>query len=277
MIRPRFDVYSKVMLTAIATALVWLCLDRTRFVNEAVAQTGQSTKAPEAIKAREFILVDEDGKNRGVWRARRDGTTYLSLLGKEGKPQISLMTYEDGSASLSLALEAGEPSITLLMDADQTQGLCLTDGRGRERVMLGVGNNNVAHVNLCDSLGKPRVNLVVGPDGSTGALGLVDNKGRIRGTFGMGRTGEPNLKLMDDKGRIIYLGQHEEGVLSLSFCRGKKGQEEALLQLTVDDADRPGLLFHDKDKRCRVGLLLTEHGPTLRFLDERGKTMWEAP
>ena len=68
--RPRFDTYSKAVLTVIAVCLVWLSAGCTQIAPHDV------------VRARRLVLVDEEGRDRVVLQAGKDGPNLKFLDGK---------------------------------------------------------------------------------------------------------------------------------------------------------------------------------------------------
>ncbi len=65
--RPRFDTYSKAVLTVIAVCLVWLSAGCTQIVPHDV------------VKVKRLVLVDEKGRDRVVLEAGKSGPRFRFL------------------------------------------------------------------------------------------------------------------------------------------------------------------------------------------------------
>ena len=105
--RPRFDAYSKVILTIIAACMVGLCVDR--FTARADAQATQPTTTQpttvryDRVEAKTFILVDDEGKERGAMRVLRNGAVSLVFADQKGKVRAGLGLEKEGGPCLVLS------------------------------------------------------------------------------------------------------------------------------------------------------------------------------
>lgn len=130
------DRYTKVVLTVIAVALMWLCLwgGGPKWGTPAEAAGQAKSGVPEVIRAQKFELVDEEGKVRAVLGLGRDGAPNLDLSDAKGLKRATLALLPDGSPVLMLSDARGEERATL------TGGRSLTmrDETGGERATLKV-------------------------------------------------------------------------------------------------------------------------------------------
>ncbi len=112
--RPRFDAYSKVLLTIIAACLVWLCFGRSHFVARVDAQTSQPLQVRyQTVWAENFVLVDENGKARAKFGCQAGGSPTLTFDDGKGRDRISLGLADDGTPSLVLVDGNGQPRVVL--------------------------------------------------------------------------------------------------------------------------------------------------------------------
>ncbi len=90
----------------------------------------------EVVKAREFQLVDSDGKLRAALTVSPLGDATFSLYDPAGKGRAALVVFSDGGASLSLHGPAGEGRVWLKM-FDGRPRLTILDAEGNVRTVVG--------------------------------------------------------------------------------------------------------------------------------------------
>lgn len=120
---------------------------------------GSETSIPREIQARAFVLVDREGtplarlgllphgawglgfydqgkKSRIVLSVEDDGSSSLSLFGKDGKGSMLLNASGSGAASLRLVDTNWKTRTTLATWPDGSPFLQLLDRAGKDRVLL---------------------------------------------------------------------------------------------------------------------------------------------
>jgi len=120
---------------------------------------GSETVVPRELQARAFVLVDRDGtplarlgllphgawglgfydqgkKSRIVLSVESDGSSSLSLFGKDGKGSMLLNASGSGAASLRLVDTTWKTRATLATWPDGSPFLQLLDRAGKDRVLL---------------------------------------------------------------------------------------------------------------------------------------------
>ncbi len=180
--RPRFDTYSKAVLTVIAVCLVWLCLERTQIIPQADAQVkpGDADKVHDVVKARSFIVVDEKGRQRAVLSATKYASVFM-LADEKGQTRFGLVSSELGAV------------------------FTIYDEK-RQRVALKVTKDGPS-LELNDEQGHPRSSLVVTKDGPMFAL--ADEKGNRRAAIGAidlceSKTAESSILLFDKDEKVLW-------------------------------------------------------------------------
>jgi hypothetical protein len=103
-----------------------------------LAETG--AKAPNVVRANEFILEDAKGKTRATLVAAKDGPA-LRLLDENGNVRATLTALKEGPG-LCLFDENGKFRATLGALKDGP-GLCLFDQNGKGRAVLGAGTRTM--------------------------------------------------------------------------------------------------------------------------------------
>ena len=119
---------------------------------ETKAKLAPLEKALEAqrqeVRARSFVLVDEDGKTRGALKAGKEGPV-LKLADETGKSRAMLGVDKNGP-KLILRDESGKVRVWLVAGRDGPK-LNLYDENGVERAVLNIDKDGLR---LCDANGK---------------------------------------------------------------------------------------------------------------------------
>jgi len=104
------------------------------------------------VRTKKIVLVDTDGRTRGVWSSGSRGTVWL--MGQAG----------------------GKAAAELLVDEDGSVALNLYDKDGNVRSSFAVTNESASLLHLLDTNHKRGVDLSVGRDGR--AYGQIRNDDR---------------------------------------------------------------------------------------------------
>jgi hypothetical protein len=147
--------------------------------------------AAEEIRARSFVLVDQQG---GV----------LARLGSlpQGGPGLGI--YDQGRKSRLL----------LTVEPDGSSGLRLFGREGQGSIMLAVGANGAPSLRLLDQHWRVRASLAAWPDGSP-YLELIDKDGQARAILGytelmvmpagtIERRPASSLVFLSDQGEVLW-------------------------------------------------------------------------
>jgi hypothetical protein len=207
--RPRFDAYSKVILTIIATCLVGLCVDR--FTARADAQATQPTTVRyDRVEAKTFVLVNDKGGIDG-YMATVDGWPFLRLNSVEG---ISYIYLDSNGLSINELfkthirlglLEDGTPDLLLYDDERGLHtGLSVSEDGG-PALYLGSSWQTRATLALHEDLG-PRLAL---GDGRRDRAVFDFTKTRMQTGIFTRKMGPPEppasgLVLYDKEGNVIW-------------------------------------------------------------------------
>ena len=95
-----------------------------------VAAQGHAPAVQDVVTAKRFELVDANGKERGSFFLRDDGSPFLVLKDTEGKKRGSF------------SLVNGQPSLSL------------SDADGKHRGLLSLGKDGSPHLSLTDADGN---------------------------------------------------------------------------------------------------------------------------
>ncbi len=214
-----------VLMGVAATLVVTVGMER----NEAVS---------EVVKARNFLLVDENGKTRAA----------LEMIGDE--------------SSLVLSDKSGKERATLKVDNDFGPDLRMLDENGKTLAMLVVVKGD-PFLDLSDENGRARAKLVVSSEpGSGPRLDMWDKKNRTaRTTLAVfcGSTSDP--------------GGSGSPCLSLNDENGKR---RATMEL-YDTGPWLGLSDKNGKTRAEMKVLEFLHGPSLGLFDENGGVLRGLP
>ena len=169
------DRVTKVLLSVVATCLVWICAQSILAPRSAGAgappRAAARRPAPPVIRAQRFVLEDADGNFRASL-SLTEGGAMLLLVHSRGKQRAVLGTADEG------------PGLTL-WDAKGTGGAAF--------VVLKTG----PILALRDEEGRTRANLSATEHGT--ALSLHDGLGQLRGRLAVEKDG-PVLEFRDAKG-----------------------------------------------------------------------------
>jgi hypothetical protein len=144
----------------------WTFFAQPGRLGTAHAETPTTTPAQNEIRARSFILEDENGKERAALVGSKDGAS-LEMLDENGKVRAKMSVDKDGSM------------------------LLLSDENGKLRAGLSAHKFGAGLV-LYDENGKYRAMLGTGKDGPS--LSLTDEKGKDRAVLGTTKTETPDGK-----------------------------------------------------------------------------------
>ena len=70
------------------------------FVGVLLAGAGQDKDKPKVldeVRAKAFVVVDKDGKDRASLSCQKDGASFLGMRDQDGKVRVSLRVRSDGS------------------------------------------------------------------------------------------------------------------------------------------------------------------------------------
>jgi hypothetical protein len=161
---------------------------------------------PKVIVAREFRLVDEQGRPRGWFAINSLGASRVALSGDDGEPRAVLGVMRDGSAAgLTLTHSSGQMAAGLVAGPLRgAVGLVMSDERGRPKASLGLDPKGEPVLGFSDKDGKPCLSLAGGASEGPRGLSAKDNKGRLRFSLALGPSLPPSLVLWDGDGEVFW-------------------------------------------------------------------------
>lgn len=86
---------------------------------------------PDEIRAKRFVVVDDEGSDRAMLETLQDGSTRLRLLDAQDKPRAELHVLTDGTPALGLLDAQRKTRIALGTRTDGSWGIVVNDSKGR--------------------------------------------------------------------------------------------------------------------------------------------------
>jgi hypothetical protein len=210
--------YRGIVFSGIISAVIGLAAG---FVGGRLAPHPAPTPAPAAImKAQAFKLVDQSGRERGVWGIDADDATRLALFGPDAAlPLVNLAASPKGGAILQLSDSRSPQAVVLKVDPRGSRDVTLYSA-DKIRLRLEVQKNGEPAVNLYDkgnrliSLGltnQADPHLTFYGEGQKTAMELISKKNGDRSLDLMGKNGTPRvvLGLKNDKKAALGLFDHQ--------------------------------------------------------------------
>ena len=139
------------------------------------------------VRARQLVLVGEDGRARGEWSVDADGNSSFVMLDQQQRERLTLALRDGGFPGISLTNSAGQRRVALGLLPDETTSLVFADGGGMPRAVLGLTGNEAASIVFADDQGVSRIGL--GLDGSGMGSVLLPNESASDGQTAQPATG----------------------------------------------------------------------------------------
>ncbi|MEW6666082.1 MAG: hypothetical protein AB1512_12795 [Thermodesulfobacteriota bacterium] len=120
------------------------------------------------VVAREFHLVDEDGKDRWVLALSRGGEPSVTFVNRAGWAPMAMGINQDGLPYFNMVLEPsrkGGPALVLM------------DSQMRARALLGLAGDGEPFLAMIDKEGRRRL-VMQGGESKRGSLILLDGEGK---------------------------------------------------------------------------------------------------
>ena len=211
--------------------------------------------AVEEVRAKRFVLVDQAGKQRGLWTVFRD-TVDLETFELKAQDMVALDMRSKGntariavsadSAGFSMSSLTGSRSLTLMRSDGRVSSSMWRSGSGpQETAAIRVRPDGSAGLALHDAEGNPRINLSLASDGSpylsffdqrqrpsialegsdaTRRLVLADQSGAVRLALSTLASGRPVVLLLDAKGnQRAQISILKDGSPSIALFDADKG------------------------------------------------------
>jgi hypothetical protein len=155
------------------------------------ARYGLPGTTADIVAARQFVLRDASGAQRGLWGTDDKGALRLTLQDAAGQPRLRLSLLDDGGAGVSLIDSAGHNRVVLALLADQAVSVVLADPNGSTRSVLGLSADGSSSLLFADRRGVARASLGVDAQG-LGTFTLSD-----RGRTAAEEPAEPDTAVPD--------------------------------------------------------------------------------
>lgn len=112
-------------------------------------------KRKKVVKAQEFVLEDEEGRERAALRIDREKNALVSFKDQQGRMRLFAGLTPDGTPRVCLEYGGGKGSIQLEANDDiNSAALIITGPSGTAQVMLGISRNGLPAFALLDEEGK---------------------------------------------------------------------------------------------------------------------------
>lgn len=121
--------------------------------------------ASPTVNAREVVLVDGEGTQRGTWMVDEDGAARFVMKDRDGVDRLKLTVNADGEQGVSLAGPDGTNRVVLGQLGDGSSTLTFTDPAGTARVVLGMSGGEAGSLLFADRNGGARAALGLSPMG----------------------------------------------------------------------------------------------------------------
>ncbi len=119
-----------------------------------------------SLRAREVVLVDRQGVERGYWAVDEQGAARLVLVDPNGVERMRLTVRADGEQGLSMADEKGANRVVLSHLSDRSSSLAFADAVGTTRAVLGMSAGDAASLLFADANGGARAALGLSATGT---------------------------------------------------------------------------------------------------------------
>jgi hypothetical protein len=130
--------------TGFVVTLVSLFVVSGRTISEGGAYSVDS------LAAREVVLRDTDGIERGRMSTDDQGRAMLSLSDRDGRQRIRMTVLADGSPGVTINDTDSRPRAVLGYLPDGTTNLVFTDPAGEIRTLVGVGPDGEPSMSMFD-------------------------------------------------------------------------------------------------------------------------------
>lgn len=182
-------------------------------------------ETPARVRCSALEIVDDQGKVRVTLGLNDKGRPSFTFFGETGQRLVHLHI-EDSGPSMALYSPKGEPRLVLAAN-EMTGHLSAADSEGKPRIGLGVnaqGTSSIAFlkrdgaraITITQSEGTDLSAISFNPEGGAkslfltakkegvAAITLRDERGRVRGNFGLGDEGEGILRIYDENEKVSW-------------------------------------------------------------------------
>ena len=162
------------------------------------------------VRAKRFVLVDQNGQDRAELTMRSDGEPELTFS-RDGKPAIVMTLTPDGGAGLVLQDKRGA-SVFLSVSQDGVSGVRLSTGpAGEGAVMVLARPTGEAGVTVSGKGIGQRIDLGV-TRGDGPSLSLFDATGRIRTVLGATSVENPKSGTVEQRPPVSLVFFDKDGM-----------------------------------------------------------------
>ena len=229
------------------------------------ADEGTEVAAGEAVQAKQFELVDDDGTVRARL-SMADGAPALILFDGKGLNRMQVALGNDGEPSIILTDANDVTRAQFAITTKNSPSLMLSDAKGNIRTYLDVDDQGRPAISLCDAEEATRALLWL-DTGNMPGLEYYDDNQLARAVLGL-KNNAPSLSMNDSKGNTLaMLTVTGENVPSLAM--GNDG-DHMTMQLCVSPEGFTELEMRDQQNVIRALMAVYGDGNSLFSLSDKG-------
>lgn len=259
---------------------------------QATAEAETDNTVAEAVHARRFVVVDDQGVRKAALQTS-DGVPTLTLYNDKFNAAAEFTLFPGGTPTLRLRDANGTLRAEFMVLPNGIPGLHLADSQGRARAGLIAADSadsgfylrgpdgdlraeltqsadNVPKLVLSPG-GESRAALVHGFYHEQPAIGLLDNEATGRAWLHLRPGGEPSLSLAREDGEsCLQLAVQANGAGTVHIYEGPQDSPDTSTQ-PAKPGMTPGLAVFDADERPRLTLgLSANRRPMVGLFDTAG-------
>lgn len=172
--------------------------------------------APQEVRAKKFVLVDDTGKERAELAILDDGAVRLIVRDQRSSASIWLGVDAAGRPSLVLSGADGNRAMDLVVLRGEQPAVILRDKSGKRRLIAGIVDSGFASVVLFDENGKDRQRMMLDKRGNPRLI-LSDGSGHSRARIMLDSTGVSSIALSDTKRTRITMQVAADGPADMAL------------------------------------------------------------
>lgn len=165
---------------------------------------GEGESVPNEIRARNFVVVDDTGKDRAKFGIIEDQVEMV-LWNKNRSTSLSVSMDRSGMPRITFENSQAQPLLELVMIEDKYPAFVMSDAKGRRRLGMVITDTGVVVLSFYDTKKRGRCTITVDGDGIP-QIALKDDKGNVRAIFVLDDKGTCGLGLLNSQsqGRIVF-------------------------------------------------------------------------
>ncbi|HEY5649693.1 MAG TPA: hypothetical protein VIU33_09345 [Nitrospiria bacterium] len=169
---------------------------------EALARTLEENPG-ETSSAREFLLVDSDGKTLAAFHSPSKGTAALSFFDENGAARASLSLLNGRYPEFQMMDQEGTRRFLIALDGDGNPFMALSDESGKSRIGVRLTPAEEPHIHLSKKETRGRIDLYVYDDGEAG-INLRGDRENVKARLRIPSKENPTLSFFGENGERIW-------------------------------------------------------------------------